>query len=136
MLIDTSTVLSVTWFGLESKRQKLPKIFYAEVLKIDPSIELVFSFADVEAHSERFVTWVDQLVSGMLSREALTSLGVDLVHNGVNRHQVEQFSDIFLESLKTVYGQSWTTGIDDAWTRMVVKASFFIQGADRRRYSV
>ena len=136
MLIDTSTILSVTWFGLESTRRELPKIFYTEVLKVDPSLELVYSVADVEARSESFVTLVDQLVSGMLSRDVLTKLGVDLVHNGFNRHQVEQYADIFLASLKTVYGQSWTTGIDDAWTRMIAKASFFIQGADRRRLSV
>ena len=136
MLLDSNTVLSVTWFGLQSTRRKLPQIFCSAVLAVDPSIEIVYSLADVELHSEAFVLWVDRLVSGMVSRDVLAKLGMDLVHNGFNRHQIEQFADILLESLKTLYGPAWTNKIEDAWTRMIAKASFFIQGADRRRDTV
>ena len=136
MQIDTSTVVSVSWFGLQSRRRALPKIFYADVRAVDPSIQLIYSFDDVVVHEDVFVRWMDSLVSGMFCRDDMVKFGFCLLENGFNRHQVEQYADILLGSLKTLYGLEWTPSLDSAWIGLVGKASFYIQGADRRRHSV
>ena len=131
-----NTIVSVSWFGLHTRRQALPRIYYADLRSADPSIQLIFSFEDVEVHEDAFVNFMDSMVSGMQSFDSLVRLGYLLIQNGFSRSLVEQFTEILLASLKTLYGQDWTSGIEAAWIDILGKASFIIQGADQRRFSV
>lgn len=131
-----NTLVSVSWFRLHARRQALPRIYYADLRAADPSIQLIYSFEDVETHEDAFVDFMDSMVSEMQSFDSLVQLGYWLIRNGFSRSLVEQFTEILLASLKTLYGQDWTSGIEEAWIDVLGKASFIIQGADQRRFSV
>ena len=133
---DTDTVISVTWFALRDQRFALPRIYYANLLSADPSIQLIYSLDDVLAHGGAFNDLMDALAAGALTRNDLVQLGHNLFQNGFTRSLVERFAEILLISLKTVYEQAWTPGVELAWTDILARASFVIQGADRRRHYV
>ncbi len=131
-----NTIVSVSWFRLKNRRQALPRIYYADLRAADPSIQLIYAFEDVEVHEDAFVDFMDSMVSGFQSCDSLVQLGSLLIRNGFSRSLVEQFTEILLASLKKLYGQDWTFGIEEAWIDVLGKASFIIQKADQRRHSV
>ncbi len=130
---DTHALIVSTWSHLGARRLTLPRLYYHRLVVAEPSLPLIYSEADMQDHSHRFVELMEALVAGQLAGDELTSLGRDFQRSGFQTEQVEQFIDVLLTSIAGLHGVAWSAPLEAAWINLLGRAGQVIQRSARRR---
>eukprot|EP00043_Microstomoeca_roanoka_P011556 m.109015 g.109015 ORF g.109015 m.109015 type:complete len:158 (+) comp15230_c0_seq1:294-767(+) len=128
----TLDIVRESWALVQKEVPNWADIFYAKMLS-NPEVVHLFSFANAEdftasesykAHAARVGSIMNTAMKSIDKFDKLVptlkALGARHVNYNVNLTHTHLFTECFLHTLKTGYGDAWNQELEEAWSKLLV----------------